>query len=1080
MPKRRDIKKILVIGSGPIIIGQACEFDYSGTQALKSLKREGYQIILVNSNPATIMTDPEFADRTYIEPLVPEILEKIIEKERPDALLSTLGGQTALNLTTELWESGVLQKYSVEVLGANYYAIKKAEDRNEFKRAMERIGLEVPKSIFVDSEDKIKDALSYIGVPAVIRPSYTLGGTGGSIAWTGDEFADKLKFALRISSKHSALVEEYLDGWKEFELEVMRDRNDNFSVICSIENFDPMGVHTGDSITVAPAQTLSDKEFQAMRDASKRIMIEIGVDSGGSNIQFAVDPKTGRMLVIEMNPRVSRSSALASKATGFPIAKIAALLAVGYTLDEIPNFITQKTPASFEPSIDYVVVKIPRFDFEKFPEADPYLGTQMKSVGEVMAIGRNFREAFLKAIASLEKKPYFPVRLDLSDKELQEYLMPNPMRIFAIFELLRRGKSVESLHQKTKIDKWFLRQMENIIDLERRVSKYKGNIEDIDPELLEEAKSSGFSDRYIAYLCNATEEQVRELRRGKNIRPVFKCVDTCAGEFPAYTPYFYSAYDHENEAYPVQKRKAVVIGAGPNRIGQGVEFDYCATHAVFALRDIGYYSIMINSNPETVSTDYDTSDRLYFEPLDLEHVLEILDLEKPDLVFVSFGGQTPINMARQIEKEGFRIAGTSVESIDIAEDREKFRELIAHLGIKQPPSDIAYSLEEAVEKAKNIGYPVLIRPSYVLGGRAMTIVKNEEELKRYIVTAIDVSPDQPILIDKFMEDSVEIDVDLVCDGKDVLLGGILKHIEPAGIHSGDSANVIPPFGFDKRIKGEIIDISYTISRWLGVCGPINFQFLINNGDVYVIEANPRASRTVPFISKVIGIPLAKVATQVMCGKSLKELGIRGYVESKFFAVKEVVLPFLKLRHDPVLGPEMRSTGEAMGVDFSPFLAFYKAQWAVDNKIPLSGSVLFTVRDKDKPKASKIASEFEKLGFKIYATEGTYNYFVKNGINCIKVFKLGEGVPNLVDFIQSGKISLLVNTFDYDAKAIADSSYIRKSAIFSGICYFTTIESVEMALLSVKEIREKLGGDLRKLQVYSLQELFSVEKVYEAI
>ncbi len=1075
MPKRKDVKKILVIGSGPIIIGQACEFDYSGTQALKALRREGYYVIVVNSNPATIMTDPDFADRTYVEPLTPDFIEKIIKKERPDALLSTLGGQTALNLAVELKESGILDRYSVELIGAKYESIKKAEDREEFKRAMLNIGLEVPRSFYVKSEEEIDEALRYVGVPAVIRPSFTLGGTGGSIAWTKDEFSGKVLFALRMSPKHSAIVEEYLVGWKEYELEVMRDKNDNFSVVCSIENFDPMGVHTGDSITVAPAQTLTDKEFQAMRDAAKKIMIEIGVDTGGSNIQFAVDPKTGRMLVIEMNPRVSRSSALASKATGFPIAKIASLLAVGYTLDEIPNFITQKTPASFEPSIDYVVVKIPRFDFEKFPEVDPYLGTQMKSIGEVMAIGRNFREAFMKAISSLEKKPNFPIRLQTDD--LEKYLRPHPMRIFAIFEFIRRGVDVKSISEKTGIDPWFLNQIAKIVEIERRISQYR-DVKDIPDELFFVAKSSGFSDSFIAYLLRCPEEDVREERRKRKILPSFKCVDTCAGEFPAYTPYYYSSYDYESESSPVRRKKAVVIGAGPNRIGQGIEFDYSAVHAIFTLRELGYYSIMINSNPETVSTDYDTSDKLYFEPITEEHVLEVLHHEKPDLVFVSFGGQTPLNMSKKIYQEGFEVAGTPPEAIDIAENRGKFRELLDTLGIKQPPSDIAFSVEEAIFKANKIGYPVLIRPSYVLGGRAMAIINSDEELKRYMREAVEISPEQPVLIDKFMEGAIEVDVDLVCDGKDVLFGGILRHVEPAGIHSGDSANIVPPVDFSRKLKGDIVDITYTISRWLGVIGLINFQLVISDGDVYVIEANPRASRTVPFLSKAMGVPLAKIATRVMCGQTLSELGVRGYIESKFFAVKEVVLPFLKLRHDPVLGPEMRSTGEVMGIDFYPELAFFKAQLAVGNPIPLSGSVLLTVRDKDKEKASSLASELEKLGFSIYATEGTYRYLREKGISCNFVSKRGEGRPDIVDLVSGGRVDMLINTFDYDRRAIEDSAYIRRAALFSGISYFTTIESASFAVQAIKFIKK--WGDIGKIDVYALQDLYSIEKLYDAI
>ena len=1051
MPKRKDINKILIIGSGPIIIGQACEFDYSGTQALKALKSEGYRTILVNSNPATIMTDPQFADRTYIEPLDVATIEKIIAIERPEALLPTLGGQTALNLAIELYEEKVLENYGVELIGAGYESIKKAEDRELFKESMKMVGLEVPKSFYIQSESEGFAVAERVGFPLILRPSFTLGGSGGDIVWSREEYENKLRRAILTSPVRSVLIEESLIGWKEFELEVMRDKNDNFVVICPIENFDPMGIHTGDSITVAPSQTLTDREYQAMRDAAKRAIVEIGVDTGGSNIQFAVHPSNGRMMIIEMNPRVSRSSSLASKATGFPIARIAALLAVGYTLDEIQNFITRKTPASFEPSIDYVVVKIPRFDFEKFPGVDQVLTTQMKSIGEVMAIGRNFREALLKALRSIEKEPSTPFNVfpDATLESLYNLVkIPNPKRIFAIFELLRRGESSDAISQISKIDKWFIEQMKIIISVEDRIRKVGTGIF----HQLREVKHNGFSDKYISAIIGIPEAEVREKRKQNNVRASFKSVDTCAAEFEAYTPYFYSTYDSYDEVETTNKRKVVILGAGPNRIGQGIEFDYCCVHSVLASKELGFETIMINSNPETVSTDYDISDRLYFEPITEEDVIEILYKEKPEGVIVSFGGQTPLKISKTLEREGFKILGTSTESIDIAEDRERFRKFLIKLGIKQPESKTAFTESEAKKIAKDIGYPVLVRPSYVLGGRAMNIITSENELSDFIREAIFESGEHPILIDKYLEDAVEVDVDLVSDGKDVYIGGILEHIEPAGIHSGDSANILPPLSLGDIIINDIIDISYNIARGLAIVGPMNIQMAVKDDDVFVLEVNPRASRTVPFISKATGVPLAKLATYVMLGKKLKEIGIRGYRKLNHFCVKEVVLPFSKLHgYIPFLGPEMRSTGEVMGISENVYEAYFKSQIASSNYIPQGGgkNVLITVRDKDKPKASLLAEELLKLGFEIWATEGTFEYFKSKGIKCRIVRKIGGEPPTTKDIISNKVVNLVINTVSFDSKSISDAKEIRSLVIFYNIPYLTTIEGASFFVESLK-------------------------------
>lgn len=1071
MPKREDLKKIMVIGSGPIIIGQAAEFDYSGSQACKALREEGYKVVLVNSNPATIMTDPEMADRVYIEPLDAEIITKIIERETPDALLPTLGGQTALNLAVQLTEMGVLDEYGVELIGAKFEAIKKAEDRDLFKAAMKRIGLEVPKS---DTANDVSEALAIadeIGYPVVVRPAFTLGGTGGGIAYNREELVDIVTRGLKMSMINQVLIEEGVLGWKEFELEVMRDLADNVVIICSIENFDPMGVHTGDSITVAPAQTLTDMEYQYLRDAAIKIIREIGVETGGSNIQFAVHPENGRVVAIEMNPRVSRSSALASKATGFPIAKIAAKLAVGYTLDEIPNDITKETPASFEPTIDYVVVKIPRFAFDKFPTADSVLGSQMKSVGEVMAIGRTFEEALQKAIRSLEIGRS-GLGCDGKDKkvtveEIKEKLrFPNADRVFYIYYALKNGFSIEEIYELTKIDPWFIGKIRNIVDFEEELKAWarKCSINDVPNEVLRKAKRLGFSDKQLAYIFRTDEREVRKARKRKGLRAVYKMVDTCAAEFEAVTPYYYSTYEDENEAVRTERKKVMILGSGPNRIGQGIEFDYCCVHAVFSLKEEGYETIMVNCNPETVSTDYDTSDRLYFEPITHEDVMNIYENEEAEGIIVQFGGQTPLNIAKDLEMSGARILGTSVDSIDMAEDRERFSEMLKKLGIPQPKNGIAFSLEEAKDIARRVGYPVLVRPSYVLGGRAMEIVYDEETLERYIMEALEVSPEKPILIDKFLEDAIEVEVDALCDGEEVVIGGIMEHIEEAGVHSGDSACVLPPVSLDEGTIEKIIDYTRKIALSLNVVGLINIQYAIKDGVVYVLEANPRASRTVPFVSKATGIPLAKIAAKLMMGKKLRELGIKEKLKLKHVAVKEAVFPFIKLPGvDPVLSPEMKSTGEVMGVDYDFGLAYFKAELAAGMKLPLEGTVFISVRDKDKnERTAKLAKKFKELGFRIIATEGTRKFLKQHGVETELVLKISQGRPNILDAIVNGEVDLIINT-PSGKRGRTEGYMIRRAAVDYGIAHITTLAGAYAAVKAIEVVKNK------SMTVKSIQE-----------
>jgi len=1093
MPKRTDIKKILIIGAGPIVIGQACEFDYSGVQACKALKEEGYEIVLVNSNPATIMTDPEMAHRTYIEPITPAVVEKIIERERPDALLPTMGGQTALNTAVSLAESGALAKYNVELIGAKLPAIKKAEDRELFKKAMEHIGLEVPKSGFATSREQAYEILEKVGFPAILRPAFTLGGTGGGIAYNREEFTDLITRGLEASPVRQVLIEESVVGWKEFELEVMRDTKDNVVIVCSIENLDPMGIHTGDSITVAPAQTLTDKEYQLMRDASLRIIREIGVDTGGSNIQFAVNPDNGRMFVIEMNPRVSRSSALASKATGFAIAKIAAKLAVGYTLDEITNDITKATPASFEPTIDYVVVKFPRFAFEKFPQADATLTTQMKSVGEAMSIGRTFKESFQKALRSLEIDRYgLESRRDrdgaaehgIADIR-QKISVPNWERIWYIADGLRAGMTVDEVFSLSRIDPWFLHQIKQITDMEKDIrDKGASVLSDTSSSIdhpLRLAKEYGFSDRRLAKLLTTTESAVRKTRMELGIIPVFKTVDTCAAEFEAHTPYLYSTYEKpfytiggqgsgdrgqvkaECEANPTGRKKVVILGGGPNRIGQGIEFDYCCVHAAFALKEDEYETIMVNCNPETVSTDYDTSDRLYFEPLTLEDVLHIINREKPVGVIVQFGGQTPLKLAVPLEKEGVRILGTSPDSIDRAEDRKRFKELLDKLGLLQAESGTAVSCDEAVDAANRIGYPVMVRPSYVLGGRAMEIVYDEESVRNYMSRAVKASPDRPVLVDKYLEDAIEMDVDAISDGTTVVVAGIMEHIEEAGVHSGDSACSLPPFSLPPDIIREIDRQARMLALELGVVGLMNIQFAVKEGRIYVLEVNPRASRTVPFVSKAIGVPLAKLAARVMAGKTLAELGFTTEVKIKHISVKEAVFPFAKFPGvDTLLGPEMKSTGEVMGIDEDFGMAFAKSQMAAGNPMPVSGRVFLSVKDKDKPGLLEVAQGLQNAGFSIVATRGTADYLRKRGITVETVNKVTEGRPHIVDQITDMKIDLVINTV-YGAEAQKDSYSIRRTTLVKGIPYFTTTSAAKAAVRGISAIKT------RPLQVKSLQE-----------
>ncbi len=1083
MPKRQDLKKILIIGAGPIVIGQACEFDYSGTQACKALKEEGYEVILLNSNPATIMTDPDFADRTYVEPVTPDVLEKIIAKERPDAVLPTLGGQTALNTALAVAKRGVLEKYGVELIGANQESIEKAEERTLFKRAMEKIGLEVPRSGLAHNYQEAMEIIEYTGFPAIIRPSFTLGGSGGGIAYNREEYEEMVMAGIEASPTNEVLVDESILGWKEYELEVMRDCADNVVIICSIENFDAMGVHTGDSITVAPAQTLTDKEYQILRDASLKIIREIGVDTGGSNIQFGINPIDGRLVVIEMNPRVSRSSALASKATGFPIAKIAAKLSVGYRLDEIFNDITRETLASFEPTIDYVVTKIPRFTFEKFPQADATLTTQMKSVGEAMAIGRTFKESLHKALRSMEIDSYGlesriysdPADYNKTLSEEQQKLIckklqvPGWERIWYLADALRAGFSVDKINQLSGIDPWFVSNVAQLIQMEGdllncKTPENKGNPDLID--LLRQAKQYGFSDRRLATLLNSSETTVRKYRHDHGIRPVYKRVDTCGAEFEAYTPYLYSTYESECEAAPTDKRKIMILGGGPNRIGQGIEFDYCCVHGVFALAAAGFETIMVNCNPETVSTDYDTSDRLYFEPLTLEDVLEIVAVEQPEGVIVQFGGQTPLKLAVALEQAGVPVIGTSPDAIDRAEDRERFQALLNKLELLQPDNGIARSFEEAEVIAERIGYPVVVRPSYVLGGRAMEIVYGTERLRNYMKYAVDASPEHPILIDKFLQDAIEVDVDAVADGVDVVIGGIMQHIEEAGIHSGDSACALPPISLSAQLLDEIRRQTRELALELKVVGLMNIQYAIKDDTIYLLEVNPRASRTVPFVSKATGRPLAQIAALVMAGRSLSDQGIFGEVIPPYISVKEAVFPFVKFPGvDTLLGPEMKSTGEVMGIDFEFGRAFAKAQLAAGVKLPVKGSVFVSVKDSDKQSVLVSIKRLAAGGFEIVATTGTAKYLRSHGVTVTTINKVNEGRPHCVDGIKNRKYHMVFNTTS-GAATVADSYSIRRAALMNDIAYFTTVAGIHAVTDGVLAMqRESL--DVKPLQEYYL-------------
>ncbi len=1071
MGKRTDIKSILIIGSGPIVIGQACEFDYSGAQACKALRDEGYKVILINSNPATIMTDPNMADVTYIEPITWRMVEKIIEKERPDALLPTMGGQTALNCALDLAKHGVLEKYNVEMIGATKEAIDKAEDREKFKKAMTKIGLHSARSAIAHSLEEALQVQAAIGFPAIIRPSFTMGGSGGGIAYNRDEFLEVCERGLEASPTRELLIEESLLGWKEFEMEVVRDKADNCIIICSIENLDPMGVHTGDSITVAPAQTLTDKEYQIMRNASIACLREIGVETGGSNVQFAVNPKDGRTVVIEMNPRVSRSSALASKATGFPIAKIAAKLAVGYTLDELRNDITGgATPASFEPSIDYVVTKVPRFAFEKFPQADDRLTTQMKSVGEVMAIGRNFQESLQKALRGLEVG-VDGLNLKTVDPEKigDELAYPRGERLWYVADAFGIGMSLEEIHGYTKIDPWFLVQIQELVNIELEVEKK--TLAEITPEYLRMLKRKGFSDRRLAYLLKVTDTEIRKLRHINKIRPVYKRVDTCAAEFATSTAYMYSSYDEECEAAPTSAKKIMILGGGPNRIGQGIEFDYCCVHAALALREDGFETIMVNCNPETVSTDYDTSDRLYFEPLTLEDVLEIVDLEKPVGVIVQFGGQTPLKLARALEANGVPIIGTTPDMIDMAEDRERFQQMIQQLGLKQPPNRTARTNEEAILKAREIGYPLVVRPSYVLGGRAMEIIHVESDLERYMREAVKVSNDSPVLLDRFLNDAIEVDVDAVSDGADVVIGGIMEHIEQAGVHSGDSACSLPPFSLSQELQDVLRQQTVAMAKALNVVGLMNVQLAIKkeNGQdvVYVLEVNPRASRTVPYVSKAIAAPLAKIAARAMAGISLKAQGFTKEITPPYFSVKEAVFPFIKFPGvDVILGPEMKSTGEVMGVGMTFAEAFVKSQLAAGVKLPVTGpnagKAFISVRNADKPKIEEIARDLIGLGFSLAATKGTAAHLAKVGIPAEPVNKVLEGRPHIVDMVKNRDITLIINTVEEDKRSIRDSWSIRNAALQGRITYYTTLSGAKAACVGMQHLSE--------LSVYSLQAL----------
>jgi len=1087
MPRREDIQSVLIIGAGPIVIGQACEFDYSGAQACKALKEEGLRVILVNSNPATIMTDPEIADATYIEPITWQTVAAIIEKEKPDVLLPTMGGQTALNCALDLDREGVLEKFGVEMIGASKDAIDMAEDRERFKKAMEAIGLDMPRAAIAHSMEEAYQVQAQVGFPTIIRPSFTMGGSGGGIAYNRDEFEEICQRGLELSPVNELLVEESVLGWKEYEMEVVRDRNDNCIIICSIENFDPMGIHTGDSITVAPAQTLTDKEYQRMRDASLAVLRKIGVETGGSNVQFSVNPDDGRMTIIEMNPRVSRSSALASKATGFPIAKVAAKLAIGYTLDELQNEITGgATPASFEPSIDYVVTKIPRFTFEKFPQAENRLTTQMKSVGEVMAIGRTFQESLQKALRGLEVDIdglSSALDTDMPEDEIESFLnhelsLAGADRLLYVGDAFRRGYSMQRIHELTKIDPWFLVQVEDLISTE--LSLVGRSLDSLSRDELFQLKRKGFSDSRLAGILAVDEQAVRDYRHSHDIRPVYKRVDTCAAEFASSTAYMYSSYEEECEADVSDRDKIVVLGGGPNRIGQGIEFDYCCVHAAFAMRDDGYETIMVNCNPETVSTDYDTSDRLYFEPLTLEDVLEIMDKEKPKGVIVQYGGQTPLKLARALEAAGVPVIGTTPDCIDLAEDRERFQQVINELELMQPPNRIASSTDEAVENAAEIGFPLVVRPSYVLGGRAMEIVYNETDLKVYMQTAVSVSNDAPVLLDRFLDDAVEVDVDAICDGEDVLIGSIMQHIEQAGVHSGDSACSLPPYSLTDEVQDRLREQTRQLALKLGVVGLMNIQFAIQFTDeagegganIYLLEVNPRASRTVPFVSKATGVPLAKIAARCMAGTSLKEQGITGEVVPRSFAVKESVFPFVKFPGvDPLLGPEMKSTGEVMGVGSTFGEAFAKAQLGAGVHLPTGGKVFISVRDRDREHAVSLGRALANKGFTLVATRGTGRALQQAGIDCDLVNKVYEGRPHIVDMIKNGDIDLIINTTE-GKKAIQDSYTIRASALQHKVSYTTTIAGANASILALDH--------MAATDVIRLQDLHSeIEQMREA-
>ena len=1063
MPKRTDISSILIIGAGPIIIGQACEFDYSGAQACKALREEGYRVILVNSNPATIMTDPEMADSTYIEPITWQAVEKIIATERPDALLPTMGGQTALNCALDLAKHGVLKNYNVELIGASREAIDKAEDREKFKKAMKNINLNSARSAIAHSLEEALQVQAMVGYPTIVRPSFTMGGSGGGIAYNREEFLSICEHGLEASPTKELLIEESVIGWKEFEMEVVRDKLDNCIIVCAIENIDPMGVHTGDSITVAPAQTLTDKEYQIMRNASIAVLREIGVETGGSNVQFAINPEDGRMLVIEMNPRVSRSSALASKATGFPIAKVASKLAVGYTLDELKNDITNEaTPVSFEPAIDYVVTKIPRFAFEKFPQANDRLTTQMKSVGEVMAIGRTFQESFQKALRGLETGSdglgEKTTDIEIIETELGD---PGPERIWYIADAFRCGMELKEVHALTKIDPWFLVQIEDLVKQEEALADKV--IGEIDPSALLKLKRSGFSDKRLAKLLNIEQTTVRNERYRHNIRPVYKRVDTCAAEFATHTAYMYSTYEQECEALPTDRKKIIVLGGGPNRIGQGIEFDYCCVHAALALREDGFETIMVNCNPETVSTDYDTSDRLYFEPLTLEDVLEIVELEKPFGVIVHYGGQTPLKLARDLEANGVPIIGTSPDMIDCAEDRERFQKLLHQLGLKQPVNRTARDYTAALTAADEIGYPLVVRPSYVLGGRAMEIIHEKLDLERYMREAVKVSHDSPVLLDHFLNNAIEVDVDAICDGKNVLIGGVMEHIEQAGVHSGDSACSIPPFSLSTAMKDELNEQTAAMARALQVVGLMNVQFAIQGDVVYVLEVNPRASRTVPFVSKATGLQLAKIAARCMVGITLPQQGLSDEVIPSYYSVKEAVFPFIKFPGvDTILGPEMKSTGEVMGVGYTFAEAFVKAQLAAGVKLPTEGKIFISVRKSDRLPAVEIARKLAELGFTLYATRGTASALSKAGLKVVSVNKVKEGRPHIVDMIKNGEINLIINTVGDKRSAVQDSYSIRHAVLQARVTYFTTLAGARAACIGMANIKE--------LQVYDLQTL----------